>query len=186
MLIKRFLNIIISVRVKFITPYNIHYASVGSSVIVGIRYIHTARVKGRELTTKLITLGPPVTSRGGGGGVAVFDTLLYYAAATPVTAGTRHPITGVWVAGPAVAGARTRPRTNTHARLSLAERRPVPPRLSNGTTAAAAVIFTRPRRIYRTSISHTSLYSLLGPGHGQTIITATDSHAHPRAAAVAS
>lgn len=71
MLIKRFLNIIISVRVKFITPYNIHYASVGSSVIVGIRYIHTARVKGRELTTKLITLGPPVTSRGGGGGCRV-------------------------------------------------------------------------------------------------------------------
>lgn len=100
----------------------------------------------------------------------MFDTLLYYAAvATPVTAGTRHPSTGVWVAGPAVAGARTRPRTNTHARLSLAERRPVPPRLSNGTTAAA-VIFTRPRRIYCTSISHTPLYSLLGPGHGQTTI----------------
>lgn len=104
-------------------------------------------------------------------GFAVFDTLLYYAA-TPVTAGTRHPGTGVWVAGPAVAGAQTRPRTNTHARLSLAERRPVPPRLSNGTTAAAAaaVIFTRPRRISCTSISHTPLYSLLGPGHGQTTI----------------
>lgn len=60
-------------------------------------------------------------------GFAVFDTLLYYAAATPVTAGPRRPPFGVWVAGPAAAGARTRPRTNTHARLSLAERRPVPP-----------------------------------------------------------
>lgn len=60
-------------------------------------------------------------------GFAVFDTLLYYVAATPVTADPRRPPPGVWVAGPAAAGARTRPRTNTHARLSLAERRPVPP-----------------------------------------------------------
>lgn len=126
--------------------------------------------KGHELTTKLITLGPPVT--GPRGTLPVFDTLLYPAVAVTGPR-ARHPRT-------AAVGACTRqglaPRPpdtppDQHVRAVVAHRAPP--------CAAAAVDLVTasplaPRRQQHPCTSAArplaAVYSLLGPGHGQTSV----------------
>jgi len=122
---------------------------------------YIARVKGRELTTKLITLGPPVTSRGG------LPCLTRCYITRRQRRSPRAPAARC-VGGRSRGGRGPDTPTDQHTRAIVACL--APPCAADLVTAPPPPSYLRGRAGYTTSISHTPLYSLLGPGHGQTTI----------------
>jgi len=124
------------------------------------------RVKGRELTTKLITLGPPVTSRGCLPCLTRCCITRRRQRRSPRSPAARR------VGGRSRGGRGPDTPTDQHTRAIVASR--APPCAADLVTAPPPPppSYLRGRAGYTSHQhrSHTPLYSLLGPGHGQTTI----------------